>query len=179
MADADEERRYKIYSELQRSSKSFVQSVQQRLPSNLLSDLAYCLLNNSAVFTIVSDLKEIQDLTEKQLFRQRQKLASYHQGLISKLRNEQREEMQMDKEYNNSLLRQRHENEKEQLERQLQTEMNKMDSQLLCTIDDKVIQQQTALTQVGVPGFSTTFDIEEIQLQMAILLLIQDVHDQS
>ena len=172
-----EDGHYKIYSELQRCSKPLAQSVQERLSCNLLSDLASCLLNNSAVFTIVSDLKEIQELTEKQLFNQRQKLTASHRELKKKLRNEQHEEMRAAKAHNVSLLKRKHESNTKQLEKRLQTELKKMDVKLLLAMDDKATRQQTALLQVGVPGFSITDNVEEIRVQMAILQLIQDVRD--
>lgn len=58
---------------------SVVSSFQQRLSYNTLSDLALALIDGT-VYEIVQGLLDIQHLTEKNLYNQRQKLHSEHQG---------------------------------------------------------------------------------------------------
>lgn len=57
-------------------------SFQQRLSYNTLSDLALALIDGT-VYEIVQGLLDIQHLTEKNLYNQRQKLHCEHQGLCS------------------------------------------------------------------------------------------------
>lgn len=57
-----------------------VSSFQQRLSYNTLSDLALALIDGT-VYEIVQGLLDIQHLTEKNLYNQRQKLHCEHQGL--------------------------------------------------------------------------------------------------
>ena len=52
---------------------------QQRMPYELLSGLANCLLNDT-IFEIVEGLTEIQQVTEKQLLHQRLQLLHKHRG---------------------------------------------------------------------------------------------------
>merc|ERR1711911_380337 len=52
---------------------------QQRIPYELLSGLANCLLNET-IFKIVEGLTEIQQVTEKQLLQQRLKLLHKQRG---------------------------------------------------------------------------------------------------
>lgn len=54
-------------------------SFQQRLSYNTLSDLAQALIDGT-VYEIVQGLLDIQHLTEKNLYNQRQKLHCEHQG---------------------------------------------------------------------------------------------------
>lgn len=54
-------------------------SFQQRLSYNMLSDLALALIDGT-VYEIVQGLLDIQHLTEKNLYNQRQKLHCEHQG---------------------------------------------------------------------------------------------------
>lgn len=54
-------------------------SFQQRLSYNTLSDLALALIDGT-VYEIVQGLLDIQHLTEKNLYNQRQKLHCEHQG---------------------------------------------------------------------------------------------------
>jgi hypothetical protein len=57
----------------------FIRQYQQRMPYELLSGLANCLLNET-IFKIVEGLTEIQQVTEKQLLQQRLKLLHRHRG---------------------------------------------------------------------------------------------------
>lgn len=52
---------------------------QQRMPYELLSGLANCLLNET-IFEIVEGLTEIQQVTEKQLLQQRLQQLHRHKG---------------------------------------------------------------------------------------------------
>lgn len=170
-----EDRHYKIYSELQKCTKSLSMSVQQRMACNTLSDLAAHLMNNPSVFKIVSDLKEIQELNEKKWFRERQRLMTSHRELKNKMKEEQNDEMLTVKPHNLALLKKKHEKDTEQLETRLQTELDDKDKKVLQEIDNLVVRQQTTLLSLGVPGFSMSGQHDEIRKQMAILQLIEDV----
>lgn len=61
-----------------------VSSFQQRLSYNTLGDLALSLIDGT-VYEIVQGLLDIQHLTEKNLYNQRQKLHCEHQGLTKDL----------------------------------------------------------------------------------------------
>lgn len=52
---------------------------QQRMPYELLSSLANCLLNET-IFKIVEGMAEIQQVTEKQLLQQRLQLLQKQKG---------------------------------------------------------------------------------------------------
>lgn len=58
---------------------SLFSSFQQRLSYSTLSDLALALIDGT-VYDIVQGLLDIQHLTEKNLYNQRQKLHCEHQG---------------------------------------------------------------------------------------------------
>lgn len=60
-------------------SFSVVSSFQQRLSYSTLSDMALALIDGT-VYDIVQGLLDIQHLTEKNLYNQRQKLHCEHQG---------------------------------------------------------------------------------------------------
>lgn len=60
--------------------RSMLSSFQQRLSYNTLSDLALALIDGT-VYEIVQGLLDIQHLTEKNLYNQRQKLHCEHQGM--------------------------------------------------------------------------------------------------
>uniref|UniRef100_A0A3Q3DHH9 DiGeorge syndrome critical region gene 6 n=1 Tax=Hippocampus comes TaxID=109280 RepID=A0A3Q3DHH9_HIPCM len=83
VTDADstkqQERHYYLLSELQALAKDLPSSFQQRLSYNTLGDLALALIDGT-VYEIVQGLLDIQHLTEKNLYSQRQKLHCEHQG---------------------------------------------------------------------------------------------------
>ena len=60
-------------------SIDYFRQYQQRIPYELLSGLANCLLNET-IFKIVEGLTEIQQVTEKQLLQQRLKLLHKQRG---------------------------------------------------------------------------------------------------
>lgn len=64
--------------ELLHSLKSWF---QQRLSYTTLSDLAQALIDGT-VYEIVQGLLDIQHLTEKNLYNQRQKLHTEHRGVL-------------------------------------------------------------------------------------------------
>ena len=55
----------------------FLRDLQQRIPNELLSELATTLVEGP-IFEIVSSLKEVQNVTEKQLFRERLQVLRTH-----------------------------------------------------------------------------------------------------
>lgn len=169
------DRHYKIYSELQKCTKSLSMSVQQRMSCNLLSDLASHLMSNPAVFNIVSDLKEVQELNEKKWFSERQRLTVSHRDLKKNMKNREQDEMQTAKAHNIQLLKEKYEKEIKVLEKRLQLELDDKDKKIFQEIDALVKKQQTMLMTLGVPGFSITDQNEEIRAQMAILQLIEDI----
>lgn len=63
---------------------SLISSFQQRLSYSTLGDLALALIDGT-VYEIVQGLLDIQHLTEKNLYNQRQKLHCEHQGWCSAL----------------------------------------------------------------------------------------------
>ncbi|CAK8678760.1 unnamed protein product [Clavelina lepadiformis] len=174
-SEVDEQsRQYELLEQLQILVHKLPMSLQQRLSHSLLSDIAAALLDR-AIFTIVGDLEEIQHLTEKNLYTQRQKLLVDQKGLKQELRIKQREEIQTCRPHNLNVMKQQHEKQKSDLEKRLQTEVLRMDERILHELDQKVTGQQATLQSAGVPGFFVTDKQEEIKLQMAILQLIKDI----
>ncbi|XP_078492824.1 protein DGCR6-like [Ciona intestinalis] len=167
-------RQYQLLENLQNLVQKLPGDQQQRLPHNLLSDIASSLLD-AAIFTIVADLEEIQHLTEKNLYTQRQKLVSDHAGLKQQLNRDQREDTRTCKPHNKQIMQHKHEKQKVDLNERLKKELHDLDKRLLVELDQKVMMQQTTLQAAGVPGFFVTMDSKDLKLQMVILKLIHDV----
>lgn len=54
---------------------------QQRIPNELLCELAECLLDET-LYSIVKELTDIQHVTEKQMFQKRLEIINTHSGKI-------------------------------------------------------------------------------------------------
>ncbi|UYV67163.1 DGCR6 [Cordylochernes scorpioides] len=143
---------------------------QQRLPNELLSNLANSLLDNT-VFEIVRGLREIQLMTESQLFERHQKSFNAQQAKQKKLMKKHQETLgqnppptlksQLDKEL------------EQELDKQNQDFLTKVDMKIVMELDQVVSDQQVVLAKAGVPGFHVTNNPKEIRLQMYLLDFIQ------
>uniref|UniRef100_A0A3B3QKG0 DiGeorge syndrome critical region gene 6 n=1 Tax=Paramormyrops kingsleyae TaxID=1676925 RepID=A0A3B3QKG0_9TELE len=150
-----QERHYYLLSELQTLVKDLASSFQQRLSHTTLSDLALALIDGT-VYEIVQGLLEIQHLTERNLYNQRQKLHSEHRALKQELVRKHKEALQACKSHNLAVLRMNQQAETEALEQRVKEEQSMMDEKIVVELDQKVVDQQTTLEKAGVPGFYRT-----------------------
>uniref|UniRef100_A0A3P8WS55 DiGeorge syndrome critical region gene 6 n=1 Tax=Cynoglossus semilaevis TaxID=244447 RepID=A0A3P8WS55_CYNSE len=166
-----QERHYYLLSQLQTLVKDLPSSFQQRLSYNTLSDLAQALIDGT-VYEIVQGLLDIQHLTEKNLYNQRQKLHCEHQALKQDLVRKHKDALQMCRSHNLGLLKSTHQTELETLELRVREEQKMMDKKIVAEMDQKVIDQQNTLEKAGVPGFYITTNPQELTVQMNLLELI-------
>ncbi|XP_061762819.1 protein DGCR6 isoform X1 [Nerophis ophidion] len=166
-----QERHYYLLSELQTLVKDLPSSFQQRLSYNTLGDLALALIDGT-VYEIVQGLLDIQHLTEKNLYNQRQKLHCEHQALKQDLTRRHKEALLSCKPHNLALLKTNHQAEQEALEIRVREEQRMMDKKIVVEIDQKVTDQQNTLEKAGVPGFYITTNPQELTMQMNLLELI-------
>ncbi|MBN3310982.1 DGCR6 protein, partial [Amia calva] len=159
-----QERHYYLLSELQNLVKDLPSSFQQRLSYTTLSDLALALIDGT-VFEIVHGLLEIQHLTERNLYNQRQKLHSEHRGLKQELVRKHKEALQSCKSHNLAVLRGNQQVEIESLEQRIKDEQRMMDEKIVVEMDQKVVDQQTTLEKAGVPGFYITTNPQVYKLE--------------
>merc|ERR1719384_1219494 len=68
---------YQYLEDLQKLTSEIPAELQQRIPNELLSELATSLVEGP-IFEIVSSLTEVQNVTEKQLFRERLQVLRGH-----------------------------------------------------------------------------------------------------
>ncbi|XP_062399885.1 protein DGCR6 [Sardina pilchardus] len=166
-----QERHYYLLSELQTLVKDLPSSFQQRLSYTTLSDLALALIDG-AVYEIVQGLLDIQHLTEKNLFNQRQKLHTEHRILKQDLIRKHKQALQVCKSHNLALLKATQRTETEALELRVREEQRMMDEKIIAEIDQKVLDQQNTLEKAGVPGFYITNNPQEVTIQMNLLELV-------
>ncbi|KAJ3604022.1 hypothetical protein NHX12_028763 [Muraenolepis orangiensis] len=166
-----QERHYYLLSQLQTLVKDLPSSFQQRLSHSPLSDLALALIDGT-VYEIVQRLLDIQHLTERNLYNQRQKLHCEHQALKQDLLKKQKAALQVCKAHNLSLLKPSQQAELEALEVRVKEEQKMMDKKIVSEMDQKVMDQQNTLEQAGVAGFFITTNPQELTMQMNLLELI-------
>ncbi|XP_050309240.1 gonadal protein gdl [Anthonomus grandis grandis] len=147
---------YFLLEQLQNMASELPPKYQMRLPYELLSSLANCLLNET-VFEIVKGLLEIQHVTEQHLFQQR--LQFINQKKI--------EEQELLKKYETNSEKKIELLQKFMIEQKEQ--LKGFDMKLVLELDKKVADQQNILEQAGVPGFYYTTNPLEIKVQMHLL----------
>ncbi|XP_043102547.1 protein DGCR6-like [Puntigrus tetrazona] len=171
-AARQQERHYYLLSELQTLVKDLPSSFQQRLSYTTLSDLAQALIDGT-VYEIVQGLLDIQHLTEKNLYNQRQKLHSEHRALKQDLVRKHKQALQMCKSHNLSVVKSNQRAETEALDQRVREEQRMMDLvKVVAEMDQKVLDQQNTLEKAGVPGFYITSNPQEVMMQMNLLELI-------
>ncbi|XP_068167555.1 protein DGCR6 [Antennarius striatus] len=170
-ATKQQERHYFLLSELQTLVKDLPSTFQQRLSYNTLSDLALALIDGT-VYEIVQGLLDIQHLTEKNLYNQRQKLHCEHQALKQDLARKHKDALQSCKSHNLVLLKANQQTELEALDVRIRDEQKMMDKKIVAEMDQKVVDQQNTLEKAGVPGFYITTNPQELTMQMNLLELI-------
>lgn len=143
---------YFLVEQLQNMARDLPPKYQMRVPYELLSSLANCLLNET-IFEIVKGLMEIQHVTEKHLYQQRLELKNKH-----KL-----EEQRLLIHTSDSS------NDLEKLKAKQKDELKEFDKSLVMQLDEKVADQQSILEQAGVPGFYITSNQLEVKVQMHLL----------
>ncbi|XP_037633343.1 protein DGCR6 isoform X1 [Sebastes umbrosus] len=166
-----QERHYYLLSELQTLVKDLPSSFQQRLSYSTLGDLALALIDGT-VYDIVQGLLDIQHLTEKNLYNQRQKLHCTHQALKQDIVRKNKDALQSCKSHNLAILKTNQQAELEAVEIRVREEQRMMDRKIVAEMDQKVIDQQNTLEKAGVPGFYITTNPQELTMQMNLLELI-------
>ncbi|CAG9771262.1 unnamed protein product [Ceutorhynchus assimilis] len=147
---------YFLLEQLQNMASELPPKYQMRLPYEVLSSLANCLLNET-VFEIVKGLLEIQHVTEQHLFQQR----------LQFINNKKIEEQDSLKKYENNSDKKIEVLQKFMLKQK--EELKEFDMKLVLELDKKVAEQQRILEQAGVPGFYYTTNTLEIKVQMHLL----------
>ncbi|KAG1927437.1 protein DGCR6 [Pimephales promelas] len=194
-AARQQERHYYLLSELQALVKDLPSSFQQRLSYTTLSDLAQALIDGT-VYEIVQGLLDIQHLTEKNLYNQRQKLHSEHRGVcvrvfqailktrsvrfvclsVSALKQDlvrkHKQALQTCKSHNLAVLKTNQRAENEALDQRVKEEQRMMDEKIVAEMDQKVLDQQNTLEKAGVSGFYITTNPQEVMMQMNLLELV-------
>ncbi|XP_044752709.1 gonadal protein gdl [Coccinella septempunctata] len=145
---------YFLLEQLQNMASDLPPKYQMRLPIELLSSLANCLLNDT-IFEIVKGLLEIQHVTEQHLYQQRLQF-------INNKKIEEEEKLKgLNPEQKVEELRKIMKKHKE--------ELKIFDMNLVLQLDEKVKDQQQLLEQAGVPGFYVTANPVELKVQMFLL----------
>ncbi|KPI97799.1 Gonadal protein gdl [Papilio xuthus] len=145
---------YFLLEQLQDMARELPPKYQMRVPIELLSGLANCLLNDT-IFEIVKGLMEIQHVTEKHLFQQRLQIINNHTMEIQEMMKNTVPEQQ--------------EVQKTNLLRRHKEELKQTDMKLVLQLDQKVSDQQDTLEKAGVPGFFVTSKPIEVKVQMYLL----------
>jgi len=153
-AENHQERLYNLLDQLQRMARELPTKYQQRIPYDLLAELAASLAQGQ-IFEIVKMLTEVQQATEKHLFQQR----------LQSINRQQQEKQTL-------VARNASEAELAAKELRMKEDRQQEDMRLVTQLDQKVSDQQVTLERAGVPGFYVTNNPTEVQVQMYLLEFI-------
>lgn len=153
-AENHQERLYNLLDQLQRMARELPTKYQQRIPYDLLAELAASLAQGQ-IFEIVKMLTEVQQATEKHLFQQR----------LQSINRQQQEKQTF-------VARNASEAELAAKELRMKEDRQQEDMRLVTQLDQKVSDQQVTLERAGVPGFYVTNNPTEVQVQMYLLEFI-------
>ncbi|GLV38743.1 gonadal [Carabus blaptoides fortunei] len=131
---------YFLVEQLQNMQRELPPKYQMRVPCELLTSLANCLLNDT-IFEIVKGLMEIQHVTEKHLLQQRLQV-------LNKQKLDSGEVMS-----NHELSAEAKISELAKQKMKHTEEIKQVDMKLILQLDQKVSDQQITLEKAGVPGF--------------------------
>lgn len=167
-----------MLEKLQTLARDIPPKFQQRLPYDLLSSLANCLLDNTT-FAIMQELAELQHMTEKILHKQHAQMVNKHKTERDTLLKCQKEELMAAERQGKTHVLSR----LPRLHQERQTELNTRQDQettnthlfIQNVLDQKVEEQQSTLQQAGVPGFHITSNPMEIKVQMYIMGFIMKI----
>ncbi|XP_050734375.1 protein DGCR6-like [Eriocheir sinensis] len=167
-----QERLYKMLEKLQNLARDIPPKFQQRLPYDLLSSLANCLLDNTS-FEIMQELAELQHMTEKILHKQHAQMINKHKTERDNLIKCHKEELtaaeRQGKTHVLSRLPRLHQDQLAELNTRHAQETDNTHLFIQNVLDQKVEEQQSTLQQARVPGFHVTSNPMEIKVQMYIM----------
>ncbi|XP_013397820.1 protein DGCR6L isoform X2 [Lingula anatina] len=173
-----QKRHYFYLNELQSMARELPGKHQQRLSYDLLSHLANALLDGT-VFAIVSSLKEVQQLEERNLFNRRVKMLNEHAAKKQELMKKQSEAIQScrSKPHSLPLVQAEYEAQWSELESNYSDELKRQDMRIILELDQKMLDQQSTLEKAGVPGFCVTNNPLEVRIQMYLLDFINRISE--
>lgn len=126
-----------------------------KIPYELLLDLANALLNDT-VIEIIRGLLDLQQVTEKYLYQQREKAITDYEIELQEW--ERKIEDQEEIKHIKALMKLKHEKN-----------LKNIDKETVLTLDEKVRDQQEVLQKAQIPGFYPTDNPNEIIVQMTLL----------
>ena len=173
---------------------NFYRELQQRIPNELLSALATSTVEGP-IFEIVQGLTEVQNATEKQLFKDRLNILRGHSSksniivFNSFLKAKYiilfyfyipDEKLVFQSKYQSSLfsntepsevlqIQENLDKERREMEKKQARDLIEFDKKIILKLDQQVKDQQTTLERAGVPGMYETDDNVEIKVQMHLL----------
>ncbi|XP_076466510.1 protein DGCR6-like [Babylonia areolata] len=168
--EEQQRRHYEMLQELQNMAREIPMKYQQRLPYDLLSQLANSLLDGT-VFEILKTLKELQYLEEKSRSTQRQRIVHEHKAQRHEMEKKHKELrlQNLNRPHNLPVVESQIKREMEMLKKRCDEELRRKDFQIMQELDKKVMDQQGVLEKAGAPGFFVTNNRQEIQTQMYLL----------
>ncbi|KAA0201001.1 hypothetical protein HAZT_HAZT004082 [Hyalella azteca] len=177
-----QEKLYRLMEKLKNMAREVPPKYQPRLSYDLLSALASLLLDDT-VLQIVAELIDLQHMTERHLHQTRCSLLARHRAEKERMKSQHKSEEDMARcrarLHALPQMQAQHSALENDLERRHQMELQKCNLDALKIIDEKVVEQQSTLAKVGVPGFFVSTNPMDVRVQMYILGFIMKISQQN
>ncbi|CAL8070553.1 unnamed protein product [Calicophoron daubneyi] len=161
---------YYYLTELRQLLAQAPQDIQSSISDEVLTQIAHCLADGN-VFDVVADLAESQRLEEQAMHKQLIELRSEQSAERAALRKRNREARSLvaSRPHHLPILEKEQEQERQHLNKRQANAFRSMTSHIVHAMDGRVIEQQTALEQAGLPMFFATTNPQLIRVQMRML----------
>ena len=163
----------KYITSLQKMIHVLPAQYKKRLPYDLICQLAHATLDGT-VFEIAKGLKDIQELTEKNLHGKRTKMIQEQRHRKSEMLKRHQSEIasSQSRPHQIIVLQRQHEEEKKVFAQKCEKETVSLDRRIVLELDQLVSDQQATLQRSGLPLFYITNKPEEVRMQMYLLEFI-------
>ncbi|TGZ65549.1 hypothetical protein CRM22_005816 [Opisthorchis felineus] len=144
--------------------------IQAGISEAALTQLAHTLADG-AIFDSVIELSEAQRSEEHALHKQLMSLRSEQSAERTALRNKHREERAINasRQHHLPILQKEQEQELQRLTKRQMDSMRSLTTHIVHSLDGRVMEQQSALEQIGCPLFIRTTNPHQIRIQMRVL----------
>jgi hypothetical protein len=151
--------------------------LQHHFTKEVLNSLASSLLDGT-IFEIVNNLYEMQLISEKKLYDDRQKIEKEYNRQRSQLlqRHKTTEKAWEVKPHQLSVVQAANKRELSAFDKRMTDELHRFDLKIMNEFDSKVSEQQDTMNKVGIVGFNVTNNKDEIVLQMHLFSMIQRLY---
>jgi hypothetical protein len=151
--------------------------IQPHFTDEVLANLTSSLLDGT-IFEIVTNLSEMQQMSERRMYDERQRIVTEHARQRVQLlqRHRTTEKAWEVKPHQLSVVQAANRRELSAFDKRVSDELHRFDLKVVAEFDAKCAEQQETMGRVGVAGFVVSSSKDDVGLQMHVLAMIQKLN---